>query len=223
MDFSLIWISTIIAIVDWGAVAKRWKPLEYVAKPGVMIALLAWLWSIGGFSGHLQWFAYGLVFSLIGDTFLMLPKKQFNAALMTFLIAHVAYSIGFNDTVPPLNLVSIILAVMVGTTTIRLAREILSGLDASGNSKLRIPVLLYIIVISVMLLSALLTLVRPEWSVGPALLVSAGALLFTISDMILAWNMFVAPLRYEKLTVITSYHIGQILIILGAGLHYLST
>lgn len=223
MDFSLIWISTIIAIVDWVAVAKRWKPLEYVAKPGVMIALLAWLWSIGGFSGHLQWFAYGLVFSLIGDTFLMLPKKQFRAALITFLIAHVAYSIGFNDTVPPLNLVSIILAVMVGTTTIRLAREILSGLDASGNSKLRTPVLLYIIVISVMLLSALLTLVRPEWSVGPALLVSAGALLFTISDMILAWNMFVAPLRYEKLTVITSYHIGQILIILGAGLHYLST
>jgi uncharacterized membrane protein YhhN len=218
----LIWVSFIIAILDWVAVAKNWKPLEYIAKPGVMVALLAWLWSVGGFKGHLLWFVIGLFFSLIGDIFLMLPNKMFSAGLIAFLLTHIAYLIGFDDSLPPLNMVSILLATMVGITAFRVGREILGSLNSSKHKRLQIPVLIYIITISLMLLSALLTLVRPEWSIGASLLVSGGAMLFVASDTILAWNKFVEPLKGENLAVITSYHIGQIFIILGAGLHYLS-
>jgi uncharacterized membrane protein YhhN len=212
----------IFAIFDWVAVAKKWKPLEYIVKPSVIVALLAWLWSIGGFYGHPLWFVIGLVFSLIGDIFLMLPTKLFSAGLIAFLLAHVAYLIGFNDSLPPLNLVSMILATMVGITAFHVGREILSSLTSSRYHRLRLPVIIYILTISLMLLSAVVTLVRPEWSVGSSLLVSAGAILFAISDTILAWNKFVAPLKREKLAVIISYHIGQISIILGVGLHYIS-
>ena len=154
MSLTLIWISFIIAIIDWVAVAKKWRPLEYIAKPAVIIALLAWLWSIGGVDEHLKWFALGLIFSLAGDILFMLPKKQFTGGLITFLLAHIAYLIGFNNTLPPLNLVSIILAVMVATTVYRLAKAIIGGLAATGNSKLQVPVFLYIIVISLMLSTA---------------------------------------------------------------------
>jgi uncharacterized membrane protein YhhN len=53
------------------------------------------------------------------------------------------------------------------------------------------------------------------------MLVSAGALLFFISDTMLAWNKFVQRLKYGPLAVIVTYHIGQILIAVGAVLHYL--
>lgn len=222
MSLTLIWAALLIAIFDWFAVAKGWKTIEYLAKPSVMIALLVWLWTIGGGTGQLVWFVFGVVFSLAGDILFMLPKQQFVGGLVAFLLAHIAYLIGFNDTIPPLNLVSIVLAVMVGITSYRLAREILGNLASTGNSKLRIPIAIYIVAISLMLLSALLTLVRPEWSIGTALLVSGGAISFAFSDSVLAWNRFVAPLKYENLTVMISYHIGQIFIILGAGLHYIA-
>ena len=76
MSFTLIWISFIIAIIDWLAVAKKWRPLECIAKPAVIIALLAWLWSIGGVDEHLKWFALGLIFSLAGDILFMHGKKS---------------------------------------------------------------------------------------------------------------------------------------------------
>jgi hypothetical protein len=42
-----------------------------------------------------------------------------------------------------------------------------------------------------------------------------------VSDSFLAWNKFVAPLPYGRLRVIVSYHVGQVLIVLGAALHFL--
>lgn len=220
MAFTFIWVALIIAAIDWIAVAKSWKPLEYIAKPGVMVALLVWVWAINGYSGPMLWFALGLVFSLFGDIFLMLPREQFIAGLISFLLAHIAYLVGFFQTTPPLNIVSLILAVLVGITAFRIYRSIAAGLATSGNQALRPPVLIYTIVISLMLWSALLTLVGKEWLPVQALLAAGGALLFFLSDTFLAWNKFVSPIRHGKLLVIITYHLGQIMIILGAGLHY---
>ena len=222
MSFTFIWVALIIAVIDWIAVVKRWKRLEYIAKPGVMIALLVWVWGVNGFSGPMIWFALGLVFSLFGDIFLMLPREQFIAGLISFLLAHIAYLVGFLQTTPPLNIVSLILAVLVGIAATRIYRSIGAGLADSGNQALRPPMLIYTIVISLMLWSALLTLVGKEWLPVQALLAAGGALLFFLSDTFLAWNKFVSPIRHGKLLVIITYHLGQVMIILGAGLHYIA-
>ncbi|MFZ5819987.1 MAG: lysoplasmalogenase family protein, partial [Chloroflexota bacterium] len=58
--------------------------------------------------------------------------------------------------------------------------------------------------------TALLTLFRPEWKSAPALLVSAGAFLFYLSDIALAWNRFVSPIRHGRMLNIGLYHLGQI-------------
>jgi uncharacterized membrane protein YhhN len=223
MPTILLPLALSLAILNWIAVWKEIKPLEYVAKPGVMLALLAWLWGVSGFRGGLFWFALGLFFSLWGDIFLMLTRDLFIPGLISFLLAHLAYVIGFTRTLPPANYASLALALAVTAAAGFVYRRVASGLTASGNPKLKTPVFLYTNVISLMLLTALLTLLRSEWRPEPALLASLGALLFFLSDGILAWNKFVAPLRYGKLAVIASYHLGQVLITLGAAQHYLGS
>ena len=221
LSYALLLLVLLVSFLDWIAVAKKLKFLEYFAKPGVMILLLVWLWSVSGFRGHIVWFALGLALSLIGDIFLMLPREQFIAGLVAFLLAHIAYIIGFNNSLPPINILSLIIAIIIGITALRIYRGIASGLVVANKSYLRIPVLAYTLVISLMLLSALLTLVRPEWSLISALMASAGAVLFFLSDAFLAWNKFVSPIRNGKLIVIITYHMGQLLITVGAAIHFL--
>jgi hypothetical protein len=42
-----------------------------------------------------------------------------------------------------------------------------------------------------------------------------GALLFYISDIILAWHKFVSPIQNGRIYNIGAYHLGQILLIAG--------
>jgi uncharacterized membrane protein YhhN len=222
MYFSLLGIALFIAMIDWFAVAKDLTGLRYFSKPGVMIALLVWIALTSGFTNPMSWFALAIFFSLGGDVFLLLPEKVFIAGLISFLFAHIAYIIGLNQTLPPFNLVTLILLSIIAMTAAGLYWRIASGLSSGRNNKLRLPVLIYVIVISLMVFSALVTLARPDsqWKPYPALLVSAGALLFFISDASLAWDRFVEKLPYGSLQVITTYHLGQISIILGTLLQF---
>ena len=82
------------------------------------------------------------------------------------------------------------------------------------------PVVLYSAVITLMLLSALLTLFRSEWMTTPALLVSLGAILFFLSDIVLAWNRFIAPIKHGRMLNIGMYHLAQIAIVVGAAMQF---
>lgn len=221
MTYTFLVIGMALAAMDWVAVARQWKKLEYFAKPGVTLALLVWLVSAGGWQGHLVWFAIGLAFSLMGDILLVLPKEQLIPGIAAFLLAQIAYVVGFNDTPLPINLASIAIAVIVGMTSLLFYRLISAGLSSSGRNALKMPVLAYVIAISLMLISALLAMVRPEWKPGVAWLVSSGALLFYISDAMLGWEKFVRPLHYGHLQIIITYHLGQALIALGAVMHFI--
>lgn len=209
-----------MAVINWFAVWKDLKSLEYISKPGVIILLLGVVFSESAYEGQMFWFVLGLLFSLAGDIFLMLPRVQFIAGLVAFLFAHLAYIIGLTTMLPPMNIVSLILAGFLLISSIRVFRRVKASLQSSANEQLILPVLFYSIVISLMLYSALLTLAREEWYYLPAIFVSMGALLFYISDTIKAWHMFVTPLAHGKLRVRIPYHLGQTLIILGALLHF---
>ena len=148
----------------------------------------------------------------------MLPKDLFVAGLGAFLMAHICYLIGLNQDFPPANLASLAVAVLLIITYFLLSRPIVAGLRASRQEHMIWPILIYSMVINVMLFFALITLVRPEWKALPALFVSSGAFLFYFSDILLGWNKFVAPVRHGHLTNIVSYHLGQMLLVLGAAL-----
>lgn len=205
-------------VVDWIAVARSWKRLEYIAKPAAMLALLALLWVDSQGWGHWQpplaWFAIGLVCCLAGDVLLMLPERYFLAGLVAFLLGHVAYTLGLNSAgwLWPTEVLLVIPMVFIGGW---LVWRIRASLKATGRSKLLAPIALYAAVISLMVVSAVATLFRGAWPTYAAALTTFGAILFFTSDSLLAWNRFVAPIAHGKMLVIVAYHLGQWALILG--------
>lgn len=219
MNFLLV-LTILSAMLDWYAVYKGWKKLEYFLKPITMIFLFIWLLlSSSVLSGIALWFGIGLLLSLAGDVFLMLPNEQFIAGLVAFLLAHVAYIIGFNQTLPPFNALGLVMAVLVGITAVQLYKRVAAGLLAQGKENLQKPVLAYTAVISIMLLSALLTFSRSDWNAAAAITASIGAALFMLSDAILAWNKFVTPIKNGRVMNMAAYHLGQIVLIVGVVMH----
>ena len=216
MTYYPIIIVLILAVVDWIAADKKWKVLEYVTKPATMLALLWWMWLSVGWGGSMLWFSLGAVFCLTGDVFLMLPWDMFIFGLVAFLVGHICYVVGLNNIAPFINLWGGFLVVILGVYLWWLCPKLAGGLSAKGKRRLIIPVLIYSLVISLMVYSALMTWTRPGWSTVAALTVSIGAVLFYASDSMLAWDRFLKPLSHARLKVMATYHLGQIGIILGA-------
>ena len=217
----LIFIAIALAILNWVAVEKGWKTLVYITKPATMLALIAWMVFEVRISGPLIFFTLGLFFSMVGDVCLMMPREQFIAGLVAFLLGHVCYIIGFNYEIPPITAVTIAMAVGVAIIALIVIRPLRAGLLAKGHKELLQPVQVYAGVISLMLLSALVTLVRPEWDKTAAIFACLGAVSFFLSDTMLAWNRFVSPFSRASLKVMITYHLGQILIALGAATQFM--
>ncbi len=212
----LMILALVFAALESLALWKNWHRLEYLAKPAVMIVLFTWLLTSVGSRGALLWFGVGILFSLLGDVLLMISlDRMFLFGLVAFLLAHIAYVIGFNIPIPTVSLWGFVFAVMVGLGGTRIIRRILDSLAAKGQSRMRMPIIVYSFVISLMLLSAMLKLTDITWNAGAAILVSVGALLFYLSDIVLAWNKFVAPIQHGRIYNIGLYHLGQIALIAG--------
>ena len=217
----------LVAALDWAAVARGWKRVEYAAKPAALAVLLGLLILVGGFgSPALICFGLGLSFSLVGDVLLMVSyvrpsNRWFLAGLVSFLLAHLAYIVGLITPLTGVSLFWVIgLGLILGLTASRLLRRILAGVEEKRLYRLAAPVGIYGTVLTVMLLAALLTLYRPDWQKGAAALTGLGAILFYASDVVLAWDKFIAPLRKARLANIIPYHLGQLALVVGILLQF---
>ncbi len=212
-------IAIAIAVWDWFAVGLDRRRLGYLTKPAVMIALLFAVLSgaraLPQPSPMLSWTAVALFFSLWGDVFLMLPKERFLWGLAAFLLAHVAYLLAFNMRAPRFDFWAAGLAIAVGLAAGKYYERLRVALEAGGRHSLVKPVTAYLVVISLMVLSALLLPLQASVSRGGAISVAAGAVLFLISDALLAWNRFVQPIPHGRLWTRILYHTGQIAITAG--------
>jgi|GEM_PF-86531 len=204
-------LALLLAVADWGAVARRQRALERLLKPATLLALLAGVATVMR-GPHDPWQARfllaGLLCSLVGDLFLLPGSPYFLPGLAAFWLAHLCYVIGLNFTWPPWpawGLLPLVVALAVSYD-----RWLGRGLRARRLSHLRIPVILYSIVLGAMLFSAWATLFRPEWTPLRRGFVIAGATLFVFSDGVLGWKRFVAPASGGRLRVMVSYHLGQL-------------
>jgi uncharacterized membrane protein YhhN len=212
-----LYLSIPIALIDWLAVATKRRKIEYLAKPGAMVFLIIWFFT--QMPADRNWLSIfiliGLVFSLAGDIFLMLPKKWFIAGLVAFLMAHLAYIGGFNANGFTSSWASLLFAAVIIALAIPIFLRIRSGLIEGENQSLVLPVTVYVIVISFMVFSASATFFIEAWSFQPSFLVTIGAVLFFASDAMLAWNRFVAPITQGHLVTIIPYHLAQYFIAVG--------
>ncbi len=203
-------LALLLALADWVAVARGSKRFEYVFKPATVVAVIAAALIItqGPHDGwQAQWFIPGLGLSLAGDVFLMLPgTRWFLFGLGAFLLAHLAYIVGLNPTLPPLASVAVLVPVLLAG--VLAAAAPVRALRARHASSIA-PVILYAVAISLMLYSAWATLFRPEWSAIRRALVIAGATLFFVSDALLARNRFVGAFPHARVATMITYHLGQ--------------
>lgn len=215
MEKYFLGLLIVVSILDWIAVARSLKKLEYICKPAVMLVLLLYLYLTTHFANCAIWFAFGICFSLLGDIFLMLPRKQFMTGLVFFLLAHIFYIVGITSFNPQLNLAAILLLLAISITSYEIYYLITSRKVYFVKRRLKIPILIYTIAISMMLFSAMLSLTSNTWFFVPASMVSLGAYLFYISDSIIAVNRYVPGMHPGRMFSMMTYHLGQSLIILG--------
>ncbi|MFD2638002.1 lysoplasmalogenase [Piscibacillus salipiscarius] len=138
----------------------------------------------------------GLIFSLIGDVTL----HWFVIGLSAFLLGHIFYMAGFITKFKP-SLVRGMTIVPLVIYSYILGNGILNSLT---DSSLSFPITLYIIVISAMAWTAIMT---------RNLYAAIGAVLFVISDSILAWNLFVTTIPLSSILVMSTYYSAQFLIV----------
>lgn len=209
-------LALLFALLESIAVSRNLQRLEYIAKPAVMAFLFLWLYTTTGLQGTTLWFGLGILLSLVGDVLLMISlDRLFLPGLAAFLLAHLSYITGFRAELTTVNVWSLILLAFIAINASRLLRRIVGAMRARGENTLILPVIAYGIVISIMLYAAMSTTSNLTWSPLAASLVSAGALLFVASDVILAWMKFVAPLKNARIWNIALYHLGQIGLIAG--------
>ncbi len=149
----------------------------------------------------------GLLFSLAGDIFLMLPTDRFIAGLVSFLLAHLCYIAAFTFEGAPRtpDLLYAIPFLIYGVAML--------GILMPGLGKMKAPVIVYMLVIIVMAWQAL-----NRWAMtaeqGSAL-AFAGAMLFVASDSFLAVNRFRKRVGGTQLYIICTYFMAQYLIALS--------
>ena len=207
-------MTLLVVISAIGAIAgvlhgSPWLWLHYICKP-LTTLLILWLASraVEPVSPrYLGAVLAGIVLSLVGDVFLMLPYDLFVPGLVAFLLAHLCYITAFvADSNFKQKIAGVAAFAAVGAANLYF---LLPKLPAA----LMIPVLAYVAVLTAM---AGLAAAR-AWALrnGDAGLIGAsssaaiGGTLFVLSDSLLAWDKFGGGIALSPLWVLASYYAAQ--------------
>lgn len=188
-----------------------WKPLSSMLMTCVLLTAF--------FLGDCARMEYtlallgGMLLCFGGDMALMFmnkSKKAFRAGLVLFLLGHVAYIAAFTwfSGFQSSDWISGAILLVLG---IGIYVYLLPGL---GDMK--IPVLLYVIIISLMVNRAVSVFAGDYFTMTQAWLITGGSVLFYISDVILAMARFRHTWRYGRINL-AFYYSGQVLIAMSAG------
>ncbi len=195
----------VAAAVDWRAVASGKRDVEGLAKPAylVLLILLAWLLRADTVD-YGRFLLAGLVLSLIGDVLLLESStRRFLGGLSAFLAAHLCYLAAFRR-VPgdgpawvPMLALAVGALVVIGMRVWPIVRR---------ETREGWPVLGYAVVVATMAVLA--------WATGHVVL-GLGATLFAVSDALIGYGRYERELPHGRLAVMVTYHVGQLLIVLG--------
>jgi uncharacterized membrane protein YhhN len=186
--------------------------VHFIAKPAIVSSLIIAFYR---FSKSIdktvkKLVLIGLIFSVIGDIILMLVdawQHAFTMGLVSFLLAHVFYSSAFwkqrSPKKSPWPIIIVLLAYAV----------FLFSMLKDNLGAMMVPVVLYMLIILTMATLAFLRK-KSEHPLG-YWLVFAGAILFLISDSLLAINKFLQPLPMAHIGIMATYALAQYGIVFG--------
>jgi len=214
-----VWVAWAVvvaaALVDWWSVLRDRRAVERWAKPAVMLGLIGVVLGsalpdsggVGpGGDPTAVWLLLALALCLVGDVMLLGDgPSRFVAGLAAFLLGHLAYVAAFVASglaAPALAVVGLVVLV----ASLVLGRGILPGARAEGGPRLAGAVASYMAVIGAMVVTG--------WATG-RLVVGLGASAFVVSDTVLALGRFVAEHRWTRIVVMVTYHLAQVLLVVG--------
>ena len=201
-------LTAVLAVADWGAVARGRKDVETWCKPATLALLVATV-VVAGALGHAAgvWLVAALLLGLVGDVALLddTVERRFVAGLAAFLVGHLCFVVCF-----------LVLGVgsswwLVGGAVVviaafTIARDVLPAAAEEGGRALGFAVATYMAVIGAMTVTG--------WATG-SVWIAVGSAVFVCSDTILALNKFVAPIARARPAIMVTYHVGQALIATG--------
>jgi uncharacterized membrane protein YhhN len=190
--------------------------LEWITKPSLLISLGIFFYFESKKGKILRGSQRALIlaaiiFSCLGDTILLF-ENMFVFGLGSFLIAHVCYISAFiqdNKGWIFTKKDRWFWVIPVAVYGIAFMSYLLPHLGA-----MTIPVCVY----SIAILTMFLTVINRWKSVSYDSFwwVLIGAIFFCLSDSLLAINLFAQPVPYGNILVITTYAVGQFMMILGS-------
>ncbi len=160
---------------------------------------------VGAYTSALVVLAVALALSALGDFLLALEDQSrfFVMGLASFLAAHIAYLMAF---LPRANLPGAFALTLIAIAL--LAAATFLAILAPKLGKLRLPVFAYFAVIMAMVASAL-SIAEAPWYLG------AGAVIFALSDSLIAQRKFLAPFPKINEAVWVTYIAAQFMLTAG--------
>ena len=212
------WILLFAAVITGDIIGTQVESglLQTIFKPMILPVLIGYFDSqVKDITkGFAKWVLFALLFSFAGDVLLMFQAKKeifFLLGLSAFLIAHIFYIIFFHHIrlkegvkSNPWLLVPVV---------VYYAGLIYFLSPYLGEMKL--PVRIYGIVISFMFMLAMHMLFIKNKIAGKWMMI--GALLFIISDSVLAINKFYQPFEIAGVLIMLTYGLAQLFIVKGAA------
>lgn len=216
-----LYLFLLAAVADMAFITQNKEQFRYFSKPLITVGLLMYLLaSTKAIEGSLlrKSMAAALVFSMLGD-FLLLFPNLFLYGLGAFLITHLCYILAFkltqNHGFNPLNINFV--RTFFYNLPIYIPAAFVYFLIRKNLLELQIPVIIYIMVITMMV-----TMARERFrrtNVASFWQVLIGALLFLVSDAIIALNRFYQPIQDSGILVMGTYIVAQLLIVMGIRSH----
>lgn len=155
-----------------------------------------------------------LAFSWLGDVVLISEEESyFLYGLAAFFVAHIFYIIAFrkckddNHEIPMMKRYPL-LAITIGIAGAAVFFKVKDGLES-----LELPVMFYTCIIVIMAIQALNR--HKKTTARSFELVMLGALLFMVSDSIIALNRFNEPIEYASVWIMLTYCLAQFFIVKG--------
>ena len=211
-------VFVLAAVVQLLASLAGWTLVDDISKCMLLPALCGYYVASGSRSIV---FVGALFFCWVGDVLLIFQQREemfFIGGLAAFLAGHVLYIVAYRQhrsedrTFELLNTQKIRFALPVLLAATGLFTVLLPMLGG-----LTVPVLLYTIVIALMVMNAIFRYGRTNPS--SFWLVFGGALLFMVSDSILALNKFLSPIPLAGFWIMLTYLSAQFLIVEGIRRH----
>ncbi len=221
---NLLLIFAFALLIECLAIVFNLTAVQYVSKPSLMLILGCYFAANSRRLGRQKSLIIAaLVFSWIGDVVLLAEKKfawLFVIGLASFLIAHIFYVVYFWQ-IRKINSVGVKIKLFPVIAVLAYSLTFYFFLLPNVGT-LKIPILFYTVIISLMLIASFQAFDLSTQSFGRICV--AGALLFTLSDSILAYNRFVSPIPFGGAFVMLTYALGQLLIAEGAlrNLNYIN-